>query len=129
MVAGGVPPPTPLRRIEQSAEAGSRRESRKQESEGYAKSAANPPESHVMPKLHQHKTAAGLDIGAEEIWACVPSDRDGQLVRACGACTPDVQALADWLAQGEVRTVARESTGGMGFRSTRSWRRGGWRGI
>jgi len=52
-----------------------------------------------------------LDIGAEEIWACVPADRDGQPVRAFGTFTPDLHALADWLAQCQVTTVAMESTG------------------
>ena len=70
------------------------------------------PQATAMPKLHQHNAAAaGLDIGAEEIWACVPSDRDGQLVRAFGTFTPDLHALADWLGQCEVKTVAMESTG------------------
>ena len=42
--------------------------------------------------------AAGLDIGSAEIWACVPADRDAQPIRAFGTCTPDLYALADWLA-------------------------------
>jgi transposase len=52
-----------------------------------------------------------LDIGAEEIWACVPADRDARPVRAFGTFTPDLHALADWLAQWQVTTVAMESTG------------------
>jgi len=52
-----------------------------------------------------------LDIGAEEIWACVPADRDARPVRAFGTFTPDLHALADWLAQCQVTTVAMESTG------------------
>jgi transposase len=64
------------------------------------------------PKLGRHNpAAAGLDIGAEEIWACVPADRDAHPVRAFGTFTPDLSALADWLAQGQVTTVALESTG------------------
>jgi transposase len=70
------------------------------------------PRATAMPKLRQHNaTAAGLDIGAQEIWACVPAERDPQSVRAFGTFTPDLQALADWLEQCEVRTVAMESTG------------------
>ena len=55
--------------------------------------------------------AAGLDIGSEEIWACVPEDRDAEPVRAFGTFTPDLYALADWLAACRIATVAMESTG------------------
>jgi len=55
--------------------------------------------------------AAGLDIGARAIWACVPADRDPTPVRAFGTFTPDLESLADWLAQAGVTTVAMESTG------------------
>ncbi len=62
-----------------------------------------------LAPLNPH--AAGLDIGAEEIWACVPADRDPQSVRAFGTFTPDLTALAQWLAQCQITTVAMESTG------------------
>ncbi len=55
--------------------------------------------------------AAGLDIGSEEIWACVPEDRDKETVRAFPSFTPDLYALADWLEACGVETVAMESTG------------------
>jgi transposase len=55
--------------------------------------------------------AAGLDIGSAEIWACVPADRDPQPVRPFGTFTPDLYALADWLAACRIETVAMESTG------------------
>ncbi len=55
--------------------------------------------------------AAGLDIGAEAIWACVPVDRDPTPVRSFGTCTPDLTALADWLIRCRVTTVAMEATG------------------
>src|SRR5689334_19828045 len=58
-----------------------------------------------------HPNAAGLDIGASEIWGCVPPDREGQTVRAFGTFTPDLHRLADWLVQCGVDTVAMESTG------------------
>lgn len=54
--------------------------------------------------------AAGLDIGAEEIWACVPTDRDAG-VRCFKTFTPDLYSLADWLVECEITTVAMESTG------------------
>ncbi len=55
--------------------------------------------------------AAGLDIGAREIWACVPADRDETPVRCFGTFTPDLEALAAWLVACGVTTVAMESTG------------------
>jgi transposase len=55
--------------------------------------------------------AAGLDIGAAEIYACVPSDRDEQPVRQFGTYTVDLHHLADWLAACGIETVAMESTG------------------
>lgn len=59
--------------------------------------------------------AAGLDIGSEEIWACVPEDRDPQPVQRFGTFTPDLYALADWLAACRIETVAMESTGVYGI--------------
>ena len=55
--------------------------------------------------------AAGLDIGAAEIWTCVPEDRDEVSVRPFPTFTPDLHALADWLEACDVETVAMESTG------------------
>ena len=55
--------------------------------------------------------AAGLDIGAAEIWACVPEDRDQTSVRVFETFTVELYALADWLEACGVDTVAMESTG------------------
>jgi transposase len=55
--------------------------------------------------------AAGIDIGASEIYVAVPSDRDEQPVRSFDTFTPDLLALADWLHRCGIRTVAMESTG------------------
>ena len=55
--------------------------------------------------------AAGLDIGAEGIYACVPAGRDSEQVRCFGTCTADLHALAEWLAGCGVTTVAMEATG------------------
>jgi len=52
-----------------------------------------------------------LDSGREEIWACVPEDRDAEPVRPFGPCTPDLYALADGLAACRLETVAMASTG------------------
>jgi transposase len=68
---------------------------------------------HLRPDLRPcvNPNAAGLDIGSEEIWACVPEDRDAEPVRPFGTFTPDLYALADWLAACRIETVAMESTG------------------
>jgi transposase len=55
--------------------------------------------------------AGGLDIGASEIYACVPPGRDEQSVRVFATFTADLQSLADWLSHCGVTTVAMESTG------------------
>ena len=55
--------------------------------------------------------AAGLDIGAEEIYGCVPSDRDETFVRSFGTYTVELNTLADWLEACGIETVAMESTG------------------
>src|ERR1700733_9346299 len=55
--------------------------------------------------------AAGIDIGAREIYAAVPPDRDPEPVRMFASFTEDLERLADWLESCGVRTVAMESTG------------------
>jgi transposase len=68
-----------------------------------------------VPKLNNleqiNLNAAGLDIGAAEIWACVPEGRDESSVRVFETYTVDLHRLADWLAHCGVETVAMESTG------------------
>jgi transposase len=58
-----------------------------------------------------HPDAAGIDIGAEEIFVSVPPDRDIDSVRRFDTFTRDLFALADWLRQCKIRSVAMESTG------------------
>lgn len=55
-------------------------------------------------------SAAGIDIGAEEVYVCVPPGRTQENVRAFGTFTADLQALADWLGECGIETVAMEST-------------------
>jgi transposase len=55
--------------------------------------------------------AAGIDLGADQHWVCVPEDRDEDNVRSFRCFTDDLYALADWLSQCRVTTVAMESTG------------------
>ena len=57
------------------------------------------------------KNAAGVDIGATEIVACVSEGEDVQLVKAFGNYTVDLQAIAKWFHEHRIKTVAMESTG------------------
>jgi transposase len=63
----------------------------------------------TTPVLHPH--AAGVDVGATELYVCVPLDRDPQPIRRFGTFTEDLLAVATWLQQCGVTTVAMESTG------------------
>lgn len=60
------------------------------------------------PILRQN--AAGVDLGATEIYVAVPPDRDPQPVRAFPTFPEDLPKLADWLQACGIETVAREST-------------------
>src|SRR2546428_11335224 len=56
-------------------------------------------------------SAAGIDIGEAEHWVAVPPDRVPQPVCRFGTCTADLAALADWLLDCGITTVAMASTG------------------
>ena len=58
-----------------------------------------------------HPDAAGIDIGNESHYVAVPPTRDSQPVRRFGCTTAEVKAMADWLKQCGIRTVAMQSTG------------------
>ncbi len=58
-----------------------------------------------------HPDAAGIDIGNESHYVAVPSTRDSQPVRRFGCTTGELQAMAEWLKQCRIRTVAMQSTG------------------
>src|SRR5438445_152462 len=73
---------------------------RKQDSQG---------KQAVLPVMRAD--AAGIDIGATEIFVAVPPDRAPENVRSFPTFTQDLYALAEWLKQCGVKTVAMESTG------------------
>ena len=58
-----------------------------------------------------HPDAAGIDLAAEVHYVAVPAERDPQPVRSFGTTTDQLCALADWLQQCGIRTVAMEATG------------------
>jgi hypothetical protein len=55
--------------------------------------------------------AAGIDVGAREMFVAVPPGRDKNPVRVFSTFTEELERLADWLVQCGVTTVALESTG------------------
>ncbi len=55
--------------------------------------------------------AAGIDLGAESHWVSVPQDRASESVRRFGCFTADLYAMASWLQQCGIKTVAMEATG------------------
>lgn len=73
------------------------------------KSVTNVPELDILEQINLN--AAGLDISAEEVWACVPVGRDKESVRVFPTFTVDLHTLADWLEACQIETVAMESTG------------------
>ena len=55
--------------------------------------------------------AAGIDIGAREIWVAVPPELCPDPVRTFPTFTEDLERLAEWLLSLGITTVAMESTG------------------
>ena len=58
-----------------------------------------------------HPDAAGIDIGNEVHYVAVPPKRSSEAVRRFGCTTAELRALADWLKQCGIQTVAMQSTG------------------
>ena len=64
------------------------------------------------PTLHcLQPNAAGVDVGATQIYIAIPAERDPQSVRCFPTFTEDLHAAADWLQSCLIDTVAMESTG------------------
>ena len=62
----------------------------------------------ALPVLHPD--AAGIDVGASELYVAVSADRDSQPIRSFPTFTRDLHALADWLELYGIHSVAMEST-------------------
>jgi transposase len=90
------------------------------------KSPSSPPDPSAVALLQTlHPHAAGIDIGATDLWVCVPPGAVSSPhaagpgtpavlpshVRRFGTFTADLHAIAAWLRQCQVMTVAMESTG------------------
>src|SRR5260221_12058431 len=61
--------------------------------------------------LEPEPDAAGIDVGANEIWVAVAPDRTEEPVRRFGAFTRELKAIVQWLRNCGIVTVAMESTG------------------
>ncbi len=55
--------------------------------------------------------AAGIDIGSEVHYVCVPQDRSAQYIKKFSCFTSDIINMSNWLKQCKIKTVAMESTG------------------
>lgn len=64
---------------------------------------------NALEQINLH--AAGMDVGAEEVWVAVPPERDTESVRVFPTFTADLQRLAAWLLACQIQTVAMEATG------------------
>lgn len=62
-----------------------------------------------MPLINPN--AAGIDVGDTLFSVAVPEGRDEQRYKEFGAFTCDLKAIAAWLKECQVETVAMESTG------------------
>lgn len=62
-----------------------------------------------LTRIQPH--TAGADIGAHEIVICIPGPGATQIVRTFGNYTEDLHAIANWLIENGIETVAMESTG------------------
>lgn len=62
-----------------------------------------------LPIIKPH--AAGIDVGASQMYVCVPTDSCPEPIGIFDAFTPDLLELAAWLKECSVVTVAMESTG------------------
>jgi len=62
-------------------------------------------------------------VGATEIYVAVPSQRDPQPVRSFPTFTAGLRAMAAWLVQCGITTVAMESIGVYRIPPHKSWKR------
>lgn len=64
---------------------------------------------NALDQINPH--AAGIDVGAEEVYVCVPYEDGRESVRSFPTFTADLKSLIKWLKTCQVETVAMEATG------------------
>lgn len=67
--------------------------------------------SPVKPLHVLQPNAAGIDIGATEIYVAVPENRSSEAVRHFGTFTENLHQAAQWLKDCNIESIAMESTG------------------
>lgn len=72
------------------------------------KKSPKPSQDESLNVINPH--AAGIDLGSREHWVCVPASSTADNIRSFGCTTPDLVALADWLDECDVSSIAMEST-------------------
>jgi len=83
----------------------------KQHSSGSGKSHSQRKKNSASELTLINPNCAGIDLGSKEHWVCVPLQATASSVRCFGCTTPELLALADWLTQCGVTSIAMESTG------------------
>lgn len=69
-------------------------------------------EAHPFEGMSKvNPNAAGVDIGADEIMACVSGGEEIQIVKAFGNYTVDLRSIGKWFKEHNIHTIAMESTG------------------
>lgn len=76
-----------------------------------AKSTAKKSKSGIENLNAIHPNAAGIDIGATEIYIAVPGDQSDDPVRRFDTFTDDLHDAARWLKSCDIDSIAMESTG------------------
>ena len=92
------------------ATAGGKRKPRGKSKHSHRKRQTRKP-GNIADRPLLEPNAAGIDIGAREMFVAVPPERDPHPVRVFDTFTADLNELADWLTACGITTVAMESTG------------------
>lgn len=71
----------------------------------------NDPDARRRDSPMCEPNAAGIDVGAREMYVAIPPDRDAEPVRVFDTFTEDLTALTNWLVERGITTAAMESTG------------------
>ncbi len=73
----------------------------------------------ALEQINHH--AAGIDVGSRSHFVCVPENRDEKPVREFASFTEDLEAMAIWLKECGIETIAMESTGVYWNRFMKYW--------
>jgi hypothetical protein len=86
-----------------------------------------PPPADAQALEIVHPNAAGIDVGGSAHWVAISPDRDPEPVRCFGCFTADLHAMARWLVEKGVRSVACNPPAYIGCRYWKCWRSTGWK--